>query len=119
MATGWCLPPSTAARSRRTPVSCYCATRRARCVFRNGAVPVKFQFSINHRRETMVRSRSLGACGRLYRVMTRHRAALGFREDFATGAKPQDGMTQAAQFTLFVDGNNVMGSRPDCWWRCR
>ena len=34
--------------------------------FRNGAVPVKLRFSINHRRETMVRSRSLGACGRLY-----------------------------------------------------
>ena len=37
-----------------------------RHAFRNGAVPVKLQFSIDHRRETTVRSRSLGACGRLY-----------------------------------------------------
>ena len=28
-------------------------------------------------------------------------------------------MTQAAQFRVFVDGNNVMGSRPDGWWRDR
>ena len=28
-------------------------------------------------------------------------------------------MTQAAQSTIFVDGNNVMGSRPDGWWRDR
>ena len=28
-------------------------------------------------------------------------------------------MTQAAQSTVFVDGNNVMGSRPDGWWRDR
>ena len=28
-------------------------------------------------------------------------------------------MTQAMQFTVFVDGNNVMGSRPDGWWRNR
>ncbi len=26
-------------------------------------------------------------------------------------------MTQAAQSRVFVDGNNVMGSRPDGWWR--
>ena len=26
-------------------------------------------------------------------------------------------MTQAAQSRGFVDGNNVMGSRPDGWWR--
>ena len=28
-------------------------------------------------------------------------------------------MTQAAQARVFVDGNNVMGSRPDGWWRDR
>ena len=28
-------------------------------------------------------------------------------------------MTQAAQIRVFVDGNNVMGSRPDGWWRDR
>ena len=30
-----------------------------------------------------------------------------------------DSMTQAAQSRVFVDGNNVMGSRPDGWWRDR
>ena len=34
--------------------------------FRNGAVPVKLLFSMDHRRDTIVRSRSLGARGRLY-----------------------------------------------------
>ena len=28
-------------------------------------------------------------------------------------------MTQAAQSRVFVDGNNVMGSRPEAWWRDR
>ena len=28
-------------------------------------------------------------------------------------------MIQAAQSRVFVDGNNVMGSRPDGWWRDR
>ena len=28
-------------------------------------------------------------------------------------------MTGAAQSRVFVDGNNVMGSRPDGWWRDR
>ena len=28
-------------------------------------------------------------------------------------------MTQALQDQVFVDGNNVMGSRPDGWWRDR
>ena len=28
-------------------------------------------------------------------------------------------MTQAAQFRVFIDGNNVIGSRPDGWWRDR
>ena len=28
-------------------------------------------------------------------------------------------MTQAAQSRVFVDGNNVMSSRPDGWWRDR
>ncbi len=28
-------------------------------------------------------------------------------------------MTQAVQRRVFVDGNNVMGSRPDGWWRDR
>ena len=28
-------------------------------------------------------------------------------------------MTQAAQSTVFVDGNNIMGSRPDGWRRDR
>ena len=28
-------------------------------------------------------------------------------------------MTQALRHTVFVDGNNVMGSRPDGWWRDR
>lgn len=28
-------------------------------------------------------------------------------------------MTQVAQSKVFVDGNNVMGSRPDGWWRDR
>ena len=28
-------------------------------------------------------------------------------------------MTQGAQSRVFVDGNNVMGSRPDRWWRDR
>ena len=28
-------------------------------------------------------------------------------------------MIQAAQTRVFVDGNNVMGSRPDGWWRDR
>ena len=58
-------------------------------------------------------------CAKYHHVPTRHRVALGFREDFATGARPQDGMTQAAQSRVFVDGNNVMGSRPDGWWRDR
>ena len=45
--------------------------RRVRCLrrvrtFRNGAVPVKLHFSIADRRDTIIRSRSLGACGRLY-----------------------------------------------------
>ena len=28
-------------------------------------------------------------------------------------------MTRAAQSRVFLDGNNVMGSRPDSWWRDR
>ena len=28
-------------------------------------------------------------------------------------------MTRAAESRVFVDGNNVMGSRPDGWWRDR
>ena len=28
-------------------------------------------------------------------------------------------MTRAVQSRVFVDGNNVMGSRPDGWWRDR
>ena len=28
-------------------------------------------------------------------------------------------MTQTAKSRVFVDGNNVMGSRPDGWWRDR
>ena len=28
-------------------------------------------------------------------------------------------MNQTVQSTVFVDGNNVMGSRPDGWWRDR
>lgn len=28
-------------------------------------------------------------------------------------------MTQAVRHRVFVDGNNVMGSRPDGWWRDR
>ena len=28
-------------------------------------------------------------------------------------------MTLAAQSRVFVDGNNVMGSQPDGWWRDR
>ena len=28
-------------------------------------------------------------------------------------------MIQTAQSRVFVDGNNVMGSRPDGWWRDR
>lgn len=28
-------------------------------------------------------------------------------------------MAQALRHTVFVDGNNVMGSRPDGWWRDR
>ena len=28
-------------------------------------------------------------------------------------------MIQAARTRVFVDGNNVMGSRPDGWWRDR
>ena len=28
-------------------------------------------------------------------------------------------MNQAVQPRMFVDGNNVMGSRPDGWWRDR
>ena len=28
-------------------------------------------------------------------------------------------MTQGMQSAVFVDGNNVMGSRPDGWWRNR
>ena len=34
-------------------------------------------------------------------------------------AERHDGMTQVAQSKVFVDGNNVMGSRPDGWWRDR
>ena len=34
--------------------------------FRNGAFAVKLLFSIDDRRDTIVRSRSLGACGWLY-----------------------------------------------------
>ncbi len=41
------------------------------------------------------------------------------RKDFAIWPKPRDGMTRAALPRVFVDGNNVMGSRPDGWWRDR
>ena len=42
------------------------SVRGQRGGFRNGAVPVKLHFSIADRRDTIIRSRSLGACGRLY-----------------------------------------------------
>ena len=58
-------------------------------------------------------------CGKYDRVPTRQRAPLRFREASATRGRRQDGMTQAVQHRVFVDGNNVMGSRPDGWWRDR
>ena len=61
-------PPSSAALSSLLTADGMqprlCCPKRHR-VFRNGAVPVKLQFSIDHRRETTDRSRSLGAGSRL------------------------------------------------------
>ena len=36
-----------------------------------------------------------------------------------TSGRQQSAVNPAVQSTVFVDGNNVMGSRPDGWWRDR
>ena len=54
-----------------------------------------------------------------HRVLAGQPAALGLRADPATSRRADDGMIQAARTRVFVDGNNVMGSRPDGWWRDR
>lgn len=58
----------------------------------------------------------------MHRVSTRlDAAACGapFPESLRDMTEPKHSMTQAAQSSVFVDGNNVMGSRPDGWWRDR
>lgn len=47
------------------------------------------------------------------------RASPGYRKTPATRRRPQNRMTRAAHSRIFIDGNNVMGSRPDGWWRDR
>ena len=50
---------------------------------------------------------------------SRQRASLRWRVASAAQGRRQDDMNQALQPRMFVDGNNVMGSRPDGWWRDR
>ena len=58
-------------------------------------------------------------CARYDRVLTRSRAALGFRGASATQGRRQSAMNPPGQSTVLVDGNNVIGSRPEGWWRDR
>ena len=74
----------------------------------------------NHSPETHVRVRNVSRARVVYyRVQTRHRASLRWRVASATQERRQDDMNQAVQPQMFVDGNNVMRSRPDGWWRDR
>ena len=54
-----------------------------------------------------------------HRVRTRQRAPLCRRAVSAARRQLQHDMNEATQPTVFVDGNNVMGSRADGWWRNR
>ena len=57
-----------------------------------------------------------------HKVSSRPVAAAGgapFPGSLRDMTESKDSMTQAAQSRVFVDGNNVMGSRPDGWWRDR
>lgn len=57
-----------------------------------------------------------------HRVSSRPDAAAGgapFPGSLRDMTESTDSMAQAAQSRVFVDGNNVMGSRPDGWWRDR
>ena len=75
----------------------------------------------NHGPETHVRVRNVSRARVVYyyRVQTRQRASLRWRVASAAQGRRQDDMNQAVQPRMFVDGNNVMGSRPDGWWRDR
>ena len=58
----------------------------------------------------------------MHEVSSRPDAAAGgapFPRSLRAMKESTDSMTQAAQSRVFVDGNNVMGSRPDGWWRDR
>ena len=58
----------------------------------------------------------------MHEVSSRPDAAAGgapFPGSLRDMTESTDSMTQAAQSRVFVDGNNVMGSRPDGWWRDR
>ena len=58
----------------------------------------------------------------MHEVSSRPDAAAGgapFPGSLRDVTESTDSMTQAAQSRVFVDGNNVMGSRPDDWWRDR
>ena len=58
----------------------------------------------------------------MHEVSSRPDAAAGgapFPGSLRDMTESTDNMTQAAQSRVFVDGNNVMGSRPDGWWRDR
>ena len=58
-------------------------------------------------------------CAKYHHVLTRQRVPLRFREASATRGLRQDEMNKAEQSGVFVDANNVMGSRPDGWCRDR
>ena len=58
----------------------------------------------------------------MHEVSSRPDAAAGgapFPGSLRDMTESTDSMTQVAQSRVFVDGNNVMGSRPDGWWRDR
>ena len=58
----------------------------------------------------------------MHEVSSRPDAAAGgapFPGSLRAMKESTDSMIQAAQTRVFVDGNNVMGSRPDGWWRDR
>ena len=58
----------------------------------------------------------------MHEVSSRPDAAAGgapFPGSLRDMTESTDSMTQVAHSRVFVDGNNVMGSRPDGWWRDR
>ena len=74
----------------------------------------------NHGPETHVRVRNVSRARVVYyRVQTRQRASLRWPVASVAQGRRQDDMDQAVQPRMFVDGNNVMGSRPNGWWRDR